>query len=386
MRAAGRALVLISALNALGAAGACPPAPRLGDPLRGLSADQLDRFRQGQEVFEREFTPATGLGPLFNSVACGECHENPVTGGAGDEVETHATIVRADGICDQLEARGGPVFQLHVTPALQAALGIDHEPVPAEATRAARTTPDLFGLGLLDAVPDREILARADPDDRDHDGVSGRPNYFVDGRLGRFGRKAFVPALAEFNHGAFAAEMGITSPAQPSEESIGGKPLPPGVDPVPEPELSQEDMDRVDDFVRFLAPPAPLALDRQGELGRRVFAEIRCGACHVPSLTTGDSPVAALRYRTVEAYTDLLLHAMGPERADICLGQAAPDEFRTEPLMGLRFMPAFLHDGKAKTIDQAIQLHGGEAAGAVRRYQRLTPARREALLRFLKSL
>jgi CxxC motif-containing protein (DUF1111 family) len=387
MRAAGVILIAFSAANAVVATTSCPPAPRPGDPLRGLTADELARFEQGRAVFERTFTPETGLGPLFNADACGECHEQPAPGGSGDEVEVHVTGLRPDGFCDPLADEGGPVIQQKVTPALAVALGIDREPMPPDATaRAARTPPDLFGLGLLDAVPDREILALADPDDRNHDGVSGRPNRFVDGRLGRFGRKAFVPSLDEFNHGAFVVEQGITSPAMPTEESIGGKPIPPGVDPVPEPELSERDMRLADDFVRFLAPPAPLPLDREGERGRIIFGTIGCASCHVPSLTTGASPVRALSHRTVHAYTDLLLHDMGPGRADICLGLASPGEFRTEPLMGLRFVKALLHDGKAQSIEEAIRLHDGEAAWSRRQFMKLAPERRAAVLRFLNSL
>jgi CxxC motif-containing protein (DUF1111 family) len=385
VKAAGRALVLLTALNALGATGSCPP-PQPGDPLRGLTASELDRFHRGKAVFERKFTPETGLGPLFNGDACGECHEDPATGGAGDEVEDHVAVMGANGVCNQLEDRGGPVFQQHVTPALHDALGIDREPLPPGVVVAARTAPDLFGFGLLDAVPDRVILALADPDDRNHDGVSGRPNFFVDGRLGRFGRKAFVPTLAEFNHGAFVIEQGVTSPAIPTEETVGGAPLPPGVDPVADPELSQEDMDLADDFVRFLAPPARLPLDAQAEQGRLTFAGIGCVSCHVPSLSTNGNAVGALSYKSVEAYTDLLLHDMGAARGDICMGQALPGEFRTEPLMGLHLMQHYLHDGKAKTIDEAILLHAGEATRARERYQRLSPEARAALLKFLKSL
>jgi CxxC motif-containing protein (DUF1111 family) len=387
MKAAAVVLTLLVIANALSATGSCRPPVQPGDPLPGLTADQLLRFQQGRDVFARIFTPETGLGPLFNADACGECHESPVVGGSGDELELHATALRPSGLCDPLPDSGGFVFQLHVTPALHAALGIDSEPIPAGANeRAMRSTPDLFGFGLLDAVPDSEILALADPEDRNHDGISGRPNHFVDGRLGRFGRKALVPTLAEFNAGALVIEMGITNPAQPTEESIGGRPIPAGVDPVPEPEISQSDLDRLNDFVRFLAPPSPLPLDQEGERGRLIFGTIGCASCHVPSLTTGASPIRALSYHKVYAYTDLLLHDMGADRADICLGDALPSEFRTEPLMGVRFMKTLLHDGKATTIEQAIRLHGGEAAASRKRFEELSQVSRDALLRFLKSL
>lgn len=367
---------------------ACAKAPEPGDPLKGLTREQREQFERGRAEFERVFVPETGLGPLFNADACAECHEDPVAGGPGDEVEIHVAAFLADGpVCDPLVEKGGPIIQQEVTPALKEALGIDSEPIPAEATAVARrTTPDILGFGLLDAVPDATILARADPDDRNGDGISGRPNRFFDGRLGRFGRKAIVPTLREFNDGAFVIEQGITSPAVPSEETIGGQPIPDGVDPVPEPEINQQVLDLTDAFVRFLAPPAPQKLTGAGKRGREIFSRIGCDACHVPKLKTGDHPVKALRHKEVAAYTDLLLHDMGPELADICLGQATPSEFRTEPLMGLRLSPQFLHDGRAASIAEAIRLHGGEGAGARDRFAALTDSERQALLEFLRSL
>jgi CxxC motif-containing protein (DUF1111 family) len=364
---------------------ACP-APKLGDPIAGLTAEQRDRFARGREVFDSVFVPETGLGPLFNAPACGECHEDPVAGGPGDEVELHASLLLSNGVCDPLADRGGPVYQLQVTPALKAALGIESEPVPAEAQRAFRTSPDIFGFGLLDAVPESTVLALADPDDANGDGISGRVNRFFDGRIGRFGRKALVPTLAEFNEGAFQIEQGVTVPAVPDEGTAGGLPIPPGVDPVPEPELGAEQVGLADAFVRFLAPPAPLELSHAARRGEQVFSQIGCASCHVPSLRTGDHPVPALANKEVRAYTDLLIHDMGPELADICLGLATSAEFRTEPLMGLRLADRFLHDGHARTLEDAIGAHGGEAAAARAAYQALSNEDREALLQFLASL
>ena len=367
-----------------------PPAP--GDPLPGLSRAERARFDSGRVAFENVFTPATGLGPLFNADGCAECHEQPVSGGAGDEIERHAAAFHAvppagTRQCDELVALGGPVFQKRVTPALRTAVGIDSEPVPPEATAiAGRSSPDIFGFGLLDAVPDSEILARADPDDRDRDGISGRPNRFFDGRVGRFGRKAVVPTLREFNDGATAIEQGVTNPVAPDEGTFGGKPFPPGTDPTPDPEISRETIDLVDFFVRLLAPPSPLKLNHQARQGRDAFDSIGCAACHVSALHTGDSPIPALRRRTVAAYSDLLLHDMGPELADMCFANATPSEFRTEPLMGVRLMTRFLHDGRATTLEQAIELHNGEAARARDRFRTLTAEQRAAVVAFLKTL
>lgn len=392
----------------------CEDAPQLGDPLPGLTAEQRERFELGRQVFERVFTAETGLGPLFNADACAECHEDPITGGSGNESELHATmslgdlqaylssqggtdIAQRDGSqsedtaptamgCDLLVDQGGPVYQLHVTDALRDSFGIDHEPVPSGANVAMRTTPDLFGFGLLDAVEDSVLLALADPDDRNGDGISGRVNRFVDGRIGRFGRKAFSPTLAEFNAMAFQLEQGVTTFAALDEGTVAGRPLPPGVDPLPEPELDEDNVRAASDFVAFLAPPTPLTQGRAARHGAKIFKQIQCAACHVPVLQTGPNDVEALSHREVHAYTDLLLHDMGPELADICMGQATASEFRTEPLMGLHLEQVFLHDGRAGSIDEAIQLHGGEAAAARDAFLGLPQRKRQDLLAFLRGL
>src|SRR5213076_711246 len=270
-----------------------------GSPLPFLTLNQRALFERGRGVFETEFTPATGLGPLFNNNACSQCHEDPVTGGVGEEVETHQAAFHG-GVCDDLSAIGGPVIQDSVTPALHDALGIDKEPALPEATGTAhRTTASLLGFGLLEAVPEAEILAFADPFDRNGDGVSGRPNRTADGRLGRFGRKAQFATLREFNAGAFANEMGITSPDEPSEATIRGHPFPAGVDPTPEPELTREATDAATAFVQLLAPPAPLprtVVERRGGL---VFLGLGCASCHVPVLVTGPNRVSALSLKIV---------------------------------------------------------------------------------------
>ena len=421
---------------------ACTSTPREGDPIAGLTPEQLDAFERGRAVFERVFTPESGLGPLFNAQSCLECHSDPVTGGASLQDELHASSVTADlahaahalevgahaledaahaledaapplpqrpqlpipvsyanteahvaaqrhnprATCDLLFALGGPVYQQQTTPALREALGIDREPIPAGAALATRSAPDLFGFGLLDTVTDSTLLALADPDDADGDGISGRVNRFLDGRIGRFGRKAFVPSLAEFNAGAFQIEQGVTVPEVPDEGSVGGIPLPPGVDPLPEPELDAESVRAVQAFVRFLAPPPRIKPDARARRGADVFARIQCAACHVPALPTGPSDAAALAHRDVAAYTDLLLHDMGASLADICFGDAAPNEFRTEPLMGLRFAARYLHDGRATTLEDAIRLHGGEAARARDAFAALSDRDRTALLAFLRTL
>ncbi len=355
----------------------------LGTPLTRLTGTQRRQFDIGRAVFQTLFTPETGLGPLFNAASCASCHEVPVVGGSGsndegegdEDVELHATAFH------------GGTASCDATPAYSAYTNLTAEPIPAAATDSGhRTTPDLFGFGLLDAVPDAEILARADPLDANGDGISGRPNRTADGRLGRFGRKAQAATLREFNAEAFVMEMGVTNPGSQVEQTIAGEPFPPGIDPLPEPEISAAQLAAVDAFVRFLAPPPRAPLGFLSAHGAVLFSRIGCASCHTPVLVTGASPITALRFRFVPAYTDLLLHDMGPDLADICLGQALPSEFRTEPLMGLRFQTAFLHDGRAATISDAIDLHGGEGLAARNRFLRLGSFERIALLRFLGSL
>ncbi len=367
-----------------------PEQAALGEPLLGLTRIQVAQFHEGKKVFQREFTPNDGLGPLFNSVSCAECHEDPVLGGVGDEVEVHATRYGTGG-CDPLFEEGGPVVQQKATPLLQGH-GIQKEEIPPSANRQARrSTPPVFGFGLIDAIPDEAILYREDPNDANHDGIRGRANRTIDGRVGRFGRKAAVATLSDFNRGAFPAEMGVTTPFAPVEETINGKPVPPDTDPAVDPEISDADTEKVNNFVRFLAPPPRLfpktyAERRQVAHGKTLFGTIQCASCHVPEMTTRPDTSAALNKQAVALYSDLLLHDMGQELADICLGLAAPADFRTELLMGLRFREQFLHDGSAKTVREAIERHGGEAAKSRDAFKALSDTDKDALLKFLGTI
>ncbi len=363
----------------------------LGDPLPGLTSAQLAAFNRGKLVFQRGFTQSTGLGPTFNASSCAECHgeeEGPV-GGTGDELETHFTNRRADGSCDLLTAHGGFVHQDSVTPALFAATGLTQEPFPTvEHQRGTRSTPDLFGFGLLAEIPAQVLVSNSsyDPGDQNGDGISGRAQVFGS-EIGRFGRKAAEASLTLFNAGALLNEMGITNSFNMSENSIGGAAIPPGVDPTPEPEISSSDLDDLNAFVRFLAPPPQLPLTAEATAGKDLFASIGCTGCHTPSFTTGYlSRVSALSGKEVNAFSDLLLHDMGPEDADICLNQATNAEFRTEPLMGVRFMEVLMHDGRATSLPEAIQFHGGEGSGARSRFFSLTSAQQSAVLAYVSSL
>jgi CxxC motif-containing protein (DUF1111 family) len=358
----------------------------LGDPIGGLSASEEATFEEGDEIFETPFDQDNGLGPLFNATSCAECHEEGPNGGSGDQIETHVANP-IGGKCDELEAHGGAVIQDHTTDYLKAYSGLAQEPVPAQALVVAkRTTPMVFGLGFFEAIPDFEILAFADPNDRNKDGVSGRPHILSDGRLGRFGRKATGANLLEFNAGAFQNEMGVTNPLGMIEPQLTGWPYSSTIDPTPEPELSAQDLADVTDYLRMLARPAPGRFTREAAEGAVYFLSSGCASCHIPRMITGFSRIRALSFKVVAPYSDFLLHDMGPGLADICRGDASPSEFRTESLMGLRFRSRFLHDGRAATLEQAISEHGGEASRARSAFLRLRAGQRAALFAYLNTL
>jgi len=373
-----------------------PAAPRrvvtassLGGPVPGLTTAQMAAFTRGQAIFDRTFTQSTGLGPAFNASSCAECHgeDDGVLGGTGDEVETHFTVVRSDGTCNPLTSKGGFVHQDSVTPKLLAAFGLSSEPFPSTAhDRGSRTTPDLFGFGLIAAIANADIVNQEDPFDYNGDGISGYAHRTAAGDIGKFGRKAQEGSLTLFNAGALLNEMGITNKFNLTEVNFGGLTYPAGVDPTPEPEISNTDFDDLNSFVIFLAPPPTVPLTAEATTGKSLFSSIGCTGCHTPQYTTTDVGIAALSYKVIRPFSDFLLHNMGTSTADICLDQAFRTEFRTEPLMGARFMEQFMHNGAAATIEQAVSLHGGEGSNARTRFNNLTTAQKAAVVAYVNSL
>jgi CxxC motif-containing protein (DUF1111 family) len=181
--------------------------------------------------------------------------------------------------------------------------------------------------------------------------------------------------------------MGITSPSFPSENRPQGQPIPAECDLVHGLEDDGTDVNRFTNFMRFLAPAPRQQTTEETRLGENLFAQLRCTACHVPSMKTGSNPVAALAFKKVRLYSDLLLHDMGPDLDDgVEQGIAAGREWKTAPLWGLAQRLFFLHDGRALTIQDAISAHGGEAQAARDRFNGLTPTEQAAVLAFLRSL
>lgn len=344
---------------------------------------------RGEALFNHVFKPETGLGPLFNGDQCSACHTTPVTGGTGDQFVHRQSRFDPVRGCDVLSAQGGENIRLFATPALRTH-DIEKQPEPAAATEKTRfNVPFVFGLGLVDAVPEAAILERADPDDRDGDGISGRPGQDSHGRFARFGRKADQATLRAFVENAAHAEMGLTTPMHPGEGTLAGRPFPAGSDLAAEPELSENDAALITDFVRFLGAPAqriPEADRADIVRGEELFHTTGCSNCHRPTLTTGEHEVKALDRKTFRIFSDLLLHDMGPDLANVCAAGATPTETRTEPLIGLGHRRTFLHDGRTNDLSEAINFHGGEAAAVRARFNALNEIQKLKLLRFLQSL
>jgi CxxC motif-containing protein (DUF1111 family) len=406
-------------------------------PTPGLSAADRRAFAVGNSFFKQNWVAAPssaeardGLGPLFNARSCSACHlrdgrsrppeqnEGEHTGLVvrvasstasdavyGDQIQDASNVgvaPEARVITELIPLRGtygdGTPFEL-MAPAYhldELAYGALRDDV----VLGGRTAPHLVGLGLLEAVPESAILRNADPEDRDGDGVSGRASIVQDHvsgalALGRFGWKASQPTVLQQTAAAFLNDMGITSDLFPDEvltavqrnmiePELGGNP-----------EIVRETLERVALYTRSLAVP-----DGRGEgdaevlLGSDFFERFDCSACHVPCLDTApDYPSAAFRGQAIRAYTDLLLHDLGPALADGGT-ESAPSsgEWRTSPLWGIGLIPAvsghsrLLHDGRARDMNEAILWHGGEALSSRERFRLASKPERDALLAFLRSL
>jgi len=365
-------------------------ATTLGGPLADLTADEQARFAEGQEEFEAVEGPDDGLGPVFNEASCAICHAGPV-GGTNGRVETRFGRT-VKGVFDPLAGLGGSLIQDHAIGAVQTGAGefiYVPEAVPSVANvRASRVTTPLFGLGLVDAVPDATLLALAASQKNRTNGIANMVTEIATGatRVGRFGWKAQVATLHQFSGDAYLNEMGITSPEFPNESCPQGNCAALAFNPVPEMNDDGEDVGKFADFMTMLGPPPQGASTPQTIAGNDAFTKIGCADCHTPTLETGDSPIAALSHKSFHPYSDFLLHDMGSLGDGIVQGQATGALMRTAPLWGLNARPTYLHDGRASTVETAIYAHDGQAKVARNRYRALHAADQQALIAFLKTL
>lgn len=417
-----------------------------GQPLPSATAEQLDTFQRGEEVASFRFSTADGLGPHFNVASCTACHEKPVLGGSAPRYRNFLLVGQelSDGSRSELGVNGVlPQFEIIDTPEIEttncvAADGTVSEerfgvPAGSGPTRgvtvrrpqdpaansfATRNAIPFFGVGLLAEIDEKFILRNVDEDDRDGDGISGRPN-FDRGFVGRFGRKAQTVSIEGFIRGPLFNHLGITTnPLSPElqarlpvpsqaevrgssmelDHGVGGRtdgqaaaPAEPNFDDddVCDPEMSEQALFDLVSWAMLLAPPTPDAPTEATEAGRALFEEINCSGCHVPALR---SPRGL-----IPAFTDLLLHDMGPELADgvemgvagrpaDCEGGVRGCEWRTQPLWGVVATGPYMHDGRADTLDDAIRMHAGEGTRSREAYEALSDEERQLVIGFLESL
>jgi cysteine-rich repeat protein len=347
-----------------------------------VSAGDLARFEHGRQEFLETENVATGLGPVFNGRRCAECHSTPTIGGSSARNVTRIGAGSGLGF-DPLTGVGGPLLQANgISTATCTVAG---EVVPPEAVVVAeRNTPALFGLGLVEAIPEASIRRM-----RDHQRapLSGRLNINrATGLVGRFGWKAQFPTLHDFAAEAYRDEIGITSPFAPDEVAPQG--MPTACDGAPEVEDNGDDVAAFVDFMTLLAPVEQPPPSLEARRGRRYFRRCKCRDCHTDKYKTGIThPVPALRRVKVPLFSDLLVHDMGSGLADgITQEFAEGSEFRTAPLWGVRFSAPYLHDGRAATLEEAILAHGGEAQESRNRFLLLDATQRAMLVAYLNSL
>ena len=418
-----------------------------GTTLPGLSAAQQAVFDAGREDFMEGDGIGTGLGPRFNLDSCAGCHSQPAIGGSSPETNPQVAVatafgarnsvpsfIRADGPIREVRyrykpdgSRDGGVHALFVISGRKDATGDatrctiaqeDFEPEVSRGNVSFRIPTPTFGLGLVEQIPDSVIVANrsANAAQKTSLGIGGRPSRILptgnanrsgnDGTVARFGWKAQNKSLLLFAGGAYNVEQGISNELFPSERDET-----PGCQFVATPNdttnfegVTASDVlsgiQKFAAFMRFLAPPVP-STDTPGgapsiRRGKAMFTTVGCALCHTPSLRTANAGSATFQDQPVDLYSDLLLHAMGPQLADdIVQGDAAGDEFRTAPLWGLGQRIFLLHDGRTRDLLEAIAAHASagnerfrasEANAVIDRFRALNESQKQDLLNFLRSL
>jgi CxxC motif-containing protein (DUF1111 family) len=363
----------------------------LDGPISGLNEAENRIFLKGDIAFNDEvFTPATGLGPLFVATSCGSCHAGD---GKGHPFTTLTRFGQSDASGNQYLAQGGPQLQHRAIP------GFLPEQIPAGATFSKLLPPANTGLGFFDVVSDADILSREDPTDTDADGISGVANWielkdYVTARsnsitnagkyIGRFGKKASTYDLLQQTAQAYNQDMGIASTFEHIDTYTGV---------ITDPEVSDQTIQDVVFYLQTLKAPIQRETDAVLD-GKILFENLGCETCHRAEWQTGNTSIAALSNKTFYPYTDLLLHDMGPGLDDgYTEGSATTSEWRTPALWGLGLSKNsqggsyfLLHDGRARSIEEAITLHGGEAQTSRENFQSLSESDKKKLIKFLESL
>jgi CxxC motif-containing protein (DUF1111 family) len=409
------ALALLFAAGCGGSGGGGPPttapALKLGDPIPGLSQSELASFERGRLLFTKRFTPSEGLGPMYNATSCSSCHSTPLPGGSSKLYRNFFIVRYGDPLTpgQQFDLPGfpSPVIPAFGPPGDHANAtfsfekgrpviphgGYDDGNTVHPIQIGQRNGLSVFGVGMFEAVSDQTIMQMSDPNDDDMDGISGRYNTDADG-IGRFGVKAQASSIANFTRPPLMNQMGITTDPLPSnfsslaQVSGGGSNGFEDGDGVSDPELSVADTVDLVNFTTLLAPPTPKPFDAEALQGEQLFEQFGCAKCHVPELPTSRGPI--------RPYTDLLIHYMGDALADY-LAFGTPQattmgddttarEFRTAPLWGVSMHAPFLHDGRAETLREAIEMHGGEATAARDEFENASDPDKAALIAFLEAL
>jgi len=400
-------------------------------PAPNLSKVLQDKHDAGDIDFEQSFVTAPS--PVFNHISCVGCH--PADGRAPfptnlnisngllfrisiPGTDAHGGPLAVPGFGGQLQQRASagkkPEAQINVTYEQKIvsfadgsfvtlrkpvfSLSNSYIPMPADMMISPRLAPPVFAMGLLEAIPESRLKQLQDIDDVNKDGISGKINYVWDFdssslKPGRFGWKAEAPTSLQQVAGAYHQDMGITNPLFNTESSLG-QAQDDGL--KDETEISQTTLENVTVYVQTLGPPAPRNLEDETVLkGRTLFYEANCIACHTPKHTTASSFVEVPEFsnQTIYPYTDLLLHDMGTDLAD---GRptfnATGNEWQTRPLWGIGLTEFnnghtnFLHNGRARNIEEAILWHGGEAQKSKTFYTDLSKVNRDAVLKFINAL
>ncbi|MBU2939068.1 c-type cytochrome [Lacinutrix sp. C3R15] len=406
-------------------------------PAANLNGSDLDMHLDGDFQFEAAFVTAPadvneGIGPIFNNTSCISCHPKDGRAPFPDNLNSLSGFFLRSSIPGQ-DVNGGPVpapgfglqiqnqaifgyepeakFQVNYTTIVETLADgteitlqkpdytlIDtYVAAPSNILLSPRLAPPVFGLGLLEAIPESEILMYQDVDDIDQDGISGKANYVFDvvsgtTQIGRFGWKANTATILEQCAGAYLHDMGITNSLFSQETGFGQTNGSDGL--ADDPELTEEILNQVVFYCQTLAVPAPRDIeDDSVRRGAQLFEDLQCASCHVPSMTTSSNTISAISNQTIYAYSDMLLHDMGEGLADNRPDYLANgSEWKTRPLWGIGLTQVvnghtdFLHDGRAKNITEAILWHGGEAENAKSMFKDLTTDQREDLLNFVNSL